>query len=164
MERETQSTEKICQLKKNGPWPAHMNIVKILVALGIVGSGFHLWNQHQSNVALAAVLATADAYGFVDLPAAEGQSADTIYVVAAQNCPHEAAQRADRLARDLGDKGFPVVRTNAVNFSTRGIDADGAKRLNAIMNGPLPIIFVHHKAKSAASTEDVVAEFRQFEK
>jgi hypothetical protein len=109
-------------------------------------------------MALAAVMADADENGFVDLPQAQGQNPDTVYVVAAVNCPHEAAQRADRLAKGLGDEGIPVIRTDNVGFSAPGLDASALRRLNAIMNGPLPIVFVRGRAKSSATLRDVESE------
>lgn len=134
---------------------------KVLVAVGLAVCGVHYWHQHENAVALAAA---ADENGFVDLPV-QGQSPDTVYIVAALNCPHEAAQRADRLAKDLGDKGIPVIRTNHWNFHWTGTDrsvADAlAKRLNAVGNGPLPIVFVRGWAKGAPTLDEVVAEYGQ---
>ena len=34
------------------------------------------------------------------------------------------------------------------------------KRMNRIMNGPLPVVFVNGRAKSNPSLDEVVAEFR----
>lgn len=140
-----------------------MNPVRVLLVIAAAGGGLHYWHQHQSALAAASVLATADENGFVDLPPAQGQNPDTVYVVAAVNCPHADAQRADRLAKDLGDKGIPVIRTGNVSFSGPGLDQAAINRLNVIMNGPLPIVFVHGKAKPAATLEDVEAEVRSSE-
>jgi hypothetical protein len=137
-----------------------MNFARVLLIVGAAGGGVHLWHQHQSAVAFASVMASADEYGFIELPPAQGQNPDTVYVVAAVNCPHADAQRADRLARDLGDKGVPVIRTGNVSFSAVGLDKSAVSRLNVVMNGRLPIVFIHGKAKPAATLEEVEAEFR----
>ena len=138
-----------------------MNAARVLlIVCALGGGGVHYWHKHESAVALASVMASADENGFIDLPPARGQKLDAVYVVAAVNCPHEAAQRADRLAKELTDQGIPVIRTNNVSFSGRGLDESAVKRLNVVMNGPLPIVFVRGRAKSAASPEDVEAEFR----
>ena len=139
-----------------------MKFARVLLIVCAVGGAVHYWHKHEATVALASVMASADENGFIDLPPAQGQSPDNVYVVAAVNCPHEAAQRADRLTKELNDQGIPVVRTNNVGFSGRGLDEAAVKRLNIIMNGPLPIVFVHGRAKSAATLEDVQAEFRSF--
>jgi hypothetical protein len=137
-----------------------MNFARFLLFVAAAGVGLHYWHQHQAAVAISTAMASADANGFVELPPARGQNPDTVYVVAAVNCPHEAAQRADRLAKDLDDKGIPVVRTNNVGFTAVGVDQATVDRVRAIMDGPLPIVFVHGRAKSAPSLEDVEAEFR----
>jgi hypothetical protein len=137
-----------------------MNVACILLIGCALGGAIHYWNKHESAVALASAMASADENGFIDLPSPQGQNPDTVYVVAAVNCPHEAAQRADRLAKDLGDRGIPVIRTNSVYFSGVGVDAAAVKRLNVVMNGPLPIVFFHGRAKSAPTSEVVEAEFR----
>jgi hypothetical protein len=137
-----------------------MTPLRLLLVLCAMGAGLHFWHQHESAVARSSVMASADENGFVDLPPAQGQKSDTVYVVAAVNCPHEAAQRADRLARDLAREGIPVIRTNSVNFSGSGLDDSAIKRLNVVMNEPLPIVFVHGRAKSAATLDDVEAEFK----
>lgn len=137
-----------------------MSYARVLLIAGAAAAGLHYWHQHQSAAAFASVMATADEYGFVDLPPAQGQSQDAVYVVAAVNCPHADAQRADRLAKELGEKGVPVIRTSNVSFSGVGLDRSAVDRLNVIMNGPLPIVFVHGRAKPAATLEDVEGEFR----
>lgn len=137
-----------------------MNYLRVLLIVGAAGAGVHYWHQHESAVAVASVMASADVYGFVDLPPAQGQTPDTVYVVAAVNCPHEAAQRADRLAKELGARGVPVIRTSNVRFEGVGLDQAAISRLNVIMNGPLPIVFVRGRAKPAATLDDVEAEFK----
>ena len=46
-----------------------------------------------------------------------------------------------------------------MNFSGPGLDEDAIRRLHVAMNGPLPIVFLHGKAKPAATLDDVEAEF-----
>ncbi|HTT06850.1 MAG TPA: hypothetical protein VMF64_16340 [Steroidobacteraceae bacterium] len=98
----------------------------------------------------------------MDVPV-QDQSPDTVYIVAAVNCPRAAAQRADRLAKDLSDKGIPVIRTDHWSYHWNGVDRaaanDVARRLNAVGNGPLPIVFVRGRAKGAPTLDEVVAEF-----
>ncbi len=137
-----------------------MSYARVLLLLCAAAAGVHYWHHHESAVHFAPVVAAADDYGFVGLPPAQGQNADTVYVVAAVNCPHAAAQRADRLAEELRDEGIPVIRTDHVRFLAAGLDESTANRLNAIMTGPLPIVFVHGRAKSAATLDDVESEFR----
>jgi hypothetical protein len=105
-------------------------------------------------------LASSDPYGFLEVPAPSNQSPDTIYVVAAENCPHAAAQQADRLATQLGAKGVPVVRTHNVSFSGGQIDQKTLARLKRVMESPLPLVFVHGRAASSPDADQVMAEYR----
>jgi hypothetical protein len=140
--------------------------VKFLRLLLIVTSAACLvqyWHQHQSANASASVKAIADENGFIHMPPVEGQYPDTVYVVAARYCPLQAVQRAARLAQDLSDKGIPVVRATSVRFAPVGLvalDDSAVNRVNGIMSARLPIVFVHGKAKAAATPEEVEAEFR----
>ena len=138
-----------------------MNGLKIILAIGIVSGGVHLWNEHKAATALKAALASADRNGFVDLPPADGQRPDSVYVVAAENCPGADAQRADALAEALTGKGIPVIRTHNVNFNSSYVDQSNVGRLNAIMSGPLPIVFIRSKAASSPRLEAIEAEFAQ---
>ena len=136
-----------------------MNIVRLLIIVGIAGAGYQYWKQHHPPVSATAETSRT---GFVTLPPVDGQRSRTVFVIAAQNCPHEEAQRADRLADDLSRQGIPVQRTESAHFGFSGPpDSDTLDRINAIMTGPLPIVFVDGRAKSNPSLEDVVAEFRQ---
>jgi hypothetical protein len=124
--------------------------------------GYTHWKHQHEAMALAQLESgpASSANGFVALPPANGQGSGTVFVVAAQNCPHEDARRADLLAEELSQKGIPVKRVHDVNFSiTRMPGQEVLDRLNLIMNSPLPIVFVNGRAKSNPSLDDVVAEF-----
>jgi len=134
-----------------------MNVLRVLIIVGVLWGGLQYWNRHEAAVALAAA---TDDNGFVDVPPVEGQNSDTIYVVAALNCPHEDAQRADRLAEQLRDKGISVIRTDSVNYHWSDADSSGAviDRVNTVMNGPLPLVFVRGRVRPAATLDQVMAE------
>jgi len=142
-----------------------MNTLRALIIVGIVCAGLQYWNRHQAALALAAA---TDENGFLELPPTDGQKPDTVYVIAALNCPHEDAQRADRLAEELNGKGIPAIRTDHVNFQWTDVDTSAAHeyadRTNAVMNGRLPIAFVRGRAKSDATLDQVVAEFTMLQR
>jgi len=100
--------------------------------------------------------------GFVEVPAPDGQDVNTVYVVAAENCPHEEAQRADRLAQALSSNNISVQRTHSVGFSSLKNQGE-ADRINTIMNGELPIVFLHSRAKANPSLDEVMAEVKSLE-
>jgi predicted nucleic acid-binding Zn-ribbon protein len=101
--------------------------------------------------------AAADENGFVALPMA-GQTPNTVYVVAAENCPHEEAQRADRLAKDLSTAGVSVERSHQAHFNIT--DSKATERIEVMMNSPLPIVFIRDRAKSNPTLDDVMAELK----
>jgi hypothetical protein len=136
-----------------------MKILCSLMVVGAVWGGYHLFNQHQAAHALRELLAGSDVNGFVDVPPPANQNLDTIYVVAAQNCPRAAAQQADRLAKQLGGQGIPVVRTSQVFYHLQQVDRATMGRLTVVMNEPLPLVFVHGRAASNPELNQVVEEY-----
>ena len=134
----------------------------ITLACASIG-GYHFVSEHHEASVRREVLADSDVNGFLEIPSPANQNVDTMYVVAAQNCPHEAAQRADQLAKQLGEKGLPVTRTSQVSFNPRGIDSATLERLKVVMGSPLPLVFVRGRAASNPDVEQVASEFRRSE-
>ena len=138
-----------------------MNIIRTLIVIGIAGTAYAYWNHHRDSLTQLDAGAAVNERGFATLPPVDGQNSGTVFVVAAQNCPHEDAQRADRLAEDISREGIPVQRVNTVNFSFLSApDNSTMERIDQVMTGPLPIVFVAGRAKSNPSLEEVVAEFK----
>jgi len=133
-----------------------MNTLKALIVVGIVCAGLQYWNHHEAAVDLAAA---TDENGFVDVSPLEAQDPGTVYVVAGQDCPHEEAQRADRLAEQLRGRGIPVIRTDTVTVVRSVLD-----RYNAVSNGTSPLVFVRGRVKSDATLDQIVAEFTKLQK
>ena len=98
-------------------------------------------------------------HGFVDIPLPDGQSGHHVVIFAPANCPSDAAQRAEALARRLDDAGIPYTRSQSANFSTLS-SQDEANRVMSVMNGPIPIVFVRKRARANPDAEAVMAEYR----
>jgi hypothetical protein len=139
-----------------------MKLIQLVLVAAVAGGAYHYWNKRQeASAEVAAGESSADSpRGFVALPPVSGENANVVLIVAAENCPEEAAQRADRLADDLTHQGVPVSRVHTVSFQIAGNDMSIANRVTSVMNGELPIVFVHGKAKSNPTLEDVAAEYR----
>lgn len=139
-----------------------MRVIRALIAIGVAGGFYSYWKHHHEHAAVIASGPSVSANGFAALPPVDGQDSATVFVVAAQNCPHEEAKRADRLAEDLARRGIPVERTHDVRFHFSSPPESAVmERMSGIMNGPLPVVFVHGRAKSNPSLEEVVAEFKE---
>jgi hypothetical protein len=141
-----------------------MNFLKLLLVLSAAGFAYKYWHEHRAGAeptaGASATGGAASVRGFVELPAVSGASANAVLVIAAENCPEEAAQRADQLAYRLRSHGVPVTRLHNVSFDIPNGDPAVAQRLMSVMNGDLPIVFVRGRAKPNPSLDDVLAEYR----
>jgi hypothetical protein len=70
------------------------------------------------------------------------------------------AQRADALARDLGDRDVAFERRSGVSFSFEQDDPVLFRRINAMLGGETPIVFVNGRIKANPALDDVIAEYR----
>lgn len=138
-----------------------MKLIRLLIVLAIAGFAYQSWTRHHAGGDSAGGgQSSASARGFVALPPITGASPAAVAIVAAENCPEEAAQRADRLADGLARQGVPVARLHNVSFEIPDSDPAIANRVMAVMNSELPIVFVRGRAKSNPSLEEVAAEYR----
>ena len=136
-----------------------MSLVRFALVAALVGGGFYYFKQQHSTSTFAADAVVSD-QGFAALPPAEGQVANKVFVVAAQNCTREEARRADHLADALSQKGIPVQRVHRVSFNlAERPEKEVMARLSNTMKGPLPIVFINGRAKANPSLDEVVAEF-----
>ena len=104
-------------------------------------------------------LSTRPSTPFVAVPTVMGQSPSDVLIFAAKNCPHEDAQRADRLAADLSRSGLRVVRIDSINFALQKADQAEVDQLNALHDEELPIVFLHGRAKANPTIQEVLAEY-----
>jgi hypothetical protein len=135
--------------------------MKAILAALILCIGYLVWHKHAAHVEAATTAAITDEHGFMELDPPQGVNAREVVILAAQNCPREGAQRTDRLAREMAERGFHFRRASNATFSpspTDDIDAF-VRRHNAVMNGEVPIVFVNGRVKANPSVDDVVAEY-----
>ena len=141
-----------------------MSFIKFLLIVGMLGAAYHYWKKppHVAPGPIATVQPghSGQPTGFVAVPPPDGAPANMVMVVAAENCPHEDAQRADRLTAELKGRGIPVQRSHQVSFTINSPDAAVPERISSVMNGQLPIVFINGRAKPNPSLDDVIAEFK----
>ncbi len=137
-----------------------MNLFKLLLVLAVAAGAYHFWKQPRAGGGTGAGTVAADAAddGFVPLPPVRGQSPAAVLVIAAEDCPHEDAQRADRLADDLSRSGVPVTRLHNLGFDN--VSADDVARINAVMGGTLPVVIVRGRGRANPSLAQVLAAYR----
>ncbi|MBI2307028.1 MAG: hypothetical protein HYU78_06955 [Rhodocyclales bacterium] len=135
-----------------------MRIIKLMLLAGLVGGGWQYWNKQQTA---AADVAAVSPSGFVALAVPDGGSATEVLILAPENCPSDAARRADDLADDLARQRIRVRRAHSVNFSIENGDANVTRRLQQVLNGEPPVVFVGNRGKANPTLAEVLAEYRR---
>jgi len=139
-----------------------MKAIKLFIVLALAVFGYQYWNKHHPASGTTVRATSAESQnGFIALPAVNGASTKAVLIIAAENCPEEAAQRADQLAEQLARDGIPVSRLHDVNFTIQNGDPAAMDRLTSVMNSELPIVFVNGRAKSNPKFEEIVAEYNR---
>jgi hypothetical protein len=134
-----------------------MSLMKFLLFIAIVGAAFHFWNKQDVESALKT--ATISPNGFIDLPAPTNLDNDLVIVFAAEGCPKEEGQRADHLAEALSRQNIPNTRAHSASFDLADPDPALLGRLDSVMKGTLPIVFVNGKGKANPTLDEVVSEY-----
>lgn len=133
-----------------------MKIVKLLLVVAVVGAAYQYWTTHQPKTGAEAVVS---ANGFIALPSLAGADPKQVVVFAPENCPKEDAQRSDALAQSLVQRNIPSVRSHDVSFTSSDPDPAIGARLNSVMNGEFPIVFVNGRGKANPTLDEVIAEY-----
>ena len=115
-----------------------MKIIKLLLFLAVVGLAYQ-WYTHQPKTGPEALVSSN---GFIALPTLVNADPKQVVVFAPENCPKESAQRSDALAQSLIQRNIPSVRSHDVSFTSSDPDPAIGARLNSVMNGEFPIVFV----------------------
>jgi hypothetical protein len=97
--------------------------------------------------------------GFVALTRPTDAPAGKILIIGPENCPKEEGRRMDSLERAVHAAGIPCVRLQRVSLAPA--DSGEARRLNKVMNGELPIVFVGEYAKNNPSLEEIKTQLRR---
>lgn len=103
-------------------------------------------------------VAAAGAGGFESVPLPDGVSSQGVVVFAPANCSSDAARRTDELVQYLARHGIPYARTDTANYS-RLASQEEVSRVQSVMNGPVPVVYVRGKAKANPSPEEVRVEY-----
>src|SRR5690625_3533403 len=124
---------------------------------------YHVWSTHHLAREMDGYEMQTGANGFVHLPAApQGHSAGDVYVVAAENCPEEAARRADGLYEQLVQAGVSVRRPHRVEFAFGPAPPrPGQRKPHQIMTDALPLVFIGNRVQPNPGFEAVMAELSQ---
>jgi hypothetical protein len=143
-----------------------INLLKVLLVLFVAGGAYLGWKKYSAAPGAAVVEQAAiasspsHATGFVSFPWPKGAPASAVLIFAPPNCPSAMAQRARELGRRLDALHIPQVQLQEASFDIDGSDQAAMAKLNRIMEGGGPPVFVRGKAKDNPSIDEVVAEYR----
>jgi len=131
------------------------NVIKLALMLAIVGFAYQYWSTQQSTSGPAVVSAN----GFVLMPPMANGNSNQVVVFVPEDSPREKVQQADELAQQLASRNIPAVRAHNVSFTTAVLDPKIGVRLDSVMKGELPIVFVNGRGKANPTIEEVIAEY-----
>lgn len=142
-----------------------MKVVNVLAVVGLAVGGLLAWDAFKPKEGMQGVVdrigqRAAPSSTFAEIPLPDGVQGRGVVVFTPQNCPSEAAERARRLMRRLSADGVPYRQTDSAEFSSLTTQEE-ANRVMAVMNGPIPIVYVNGRAKANPTPEEVVAEYRR---
>lgn len=140
-----------------------MGFVRLLLLVGALGLGWHLWQEHKSDKQMAEAR-SGSAAGFMTTAMPSVARHNVVLILAPVDCPSEAAQRADALASELTRRGIPNERSSSFSLSMDNPSAEqraAIDRAVAVLNGEIPAVFINGMGKSNPSADDVAAEFQR---
>jgi hypothetical protein len=101
-----------------------------------------------------------DGAGFAGMISPDGTDPNKVLIIGPETGPSEEARHCNDMALQLTNLGIPFQRTSAHDLRFSSNEKIDVARLNVIMAGNPPIVFIHGQAKSDATVEQVVAEYR----
>lgn len=148
-------------------WGMHMNVLRTLAVVAVAGVALVAWKQWRPAGGLAAVVGSVasrgaggeSARGFVAVPMPDGLPSSGVVLFAPRDCPSDAARRAEALARALDAAHVPYVRADHAEYGNLASPED-ATRVLAVMNGPVPVVYVNGRARANPTAQEVLAEYR----
>ncbi len=139
--------------------------LKTLIFVLVAGmGGYYFWLTHRPA---AGGPGSVNGNGFMAmLPLDESTAgAEAVIILAPENCPSAMAQRADSLAYSLSNKGIPFTRASRAGFTfTENPSRVLFDKIDSVMGGEGPVVFVRGRAKANPTLEEVVAEYGAQEK
>ena len=133
--------------------------VKVVIAAVVLVLAYLVWHAHSARVEAQALRQLTDENDFLDLATPSGADPRKVWIVAAANCPKEGARRAEALAHDLSERDVVFERHSSVSFSLGADDPALVRRLDSVLNGETPIVFVTGRGKANPALDEVLAEY-----
>lgn len=134
-----------------------MSLKTLILLLAAGMTGYYFWLTHKPA---AGGPGSVNANGFMLMLPLDAPPAEAVLILAPENCPSAMAQRADSLAYSLSYKGIPFARSSRAGFTfTEDPGRAVLDKINSVMGGEGPVVFVKDRAKANPTLEEVVAEY-----
>ena len=119
------------------------------------------WQKPSGSVLTSMFSSTESTKGFQELLQPNDLQANEVLIIAAENCPKPAAQRADELAELLQKQGVQVKRSSHIEFGFSSQPSNEViNDLKRVMNSEPPIVFINNRGKANPSLEEVLNEYK----
>ena len=128
-------------------------LVAFLAGLGLVVGA--LWLQHRFGGERAEISPN----GFVEMTLPNGWSAHGVTFWAPVSCSKEQLRRAEQIRDHLVSHGVPFTFERSLAYSGSEPPPD-FPQIEALFKREPPIVFVHGRARSNPTPEEVEAEYR----
>ncbi len=130
----------------------------IVVILAAAALGWYAWHRQQVMKSGPNMISR---YGFEPMPALENVSPDAVLIFAPDKISTADAERTGAMADELSRAGIEFTRSSKADFIfTEKPEEAMMMKLNRIMNGKPPTVFVRGKAKANPSFYDVIREYK----
>lgn len=131
----------------------------IVIILIIAGVGYYY--RHKQKATGPAAIPEISKYGFELMPQLENTDPNAVIIFTAEKISAEDSARTKALADELSRAGLQFTRSSKADFTfTDKPNEAMMMKLNRIMNGKPPTVFVRGRAKSSPAAKDVIAEFK----
>jgi len=136
-----------------------MRSLQIVFVIAVAFVAYKAWSGHREQQRFEAA---KDGAGFVSVAMPSDASPGTVVILAPQNCPSAAAQRARTLAQELTHRGIPNQISSHYAASIESPTEEDLvllRRAATVLNGEIPAVFVKGRAKSNPTADEVASEY-----
>jgi hypothetical protein len=140
-----------------------MRLLKLLVLAAAILVAFNWWKGKDIESVTAAV-SEQSPNGFIPVLMPDSARPDAVMIFAPENCPSDAAQRAEDLFQELKRAGIPAIRSASFRLSVNNPTAEqraAVERATEVVNGAIPAVFINGMGKANPSADEVIAEYHR---
>jgi hypothetical protein len=140
-----------------------MRLLKLLVLAAAIVVAFNWWKGKDIERVTAAV-SEPSPNGFIPVLMPDGARPDAVMIFAPENCPSDAAQRAEDLDQELKRAGIPTIRSASFRLTVDNPTSEqraAVERATAVVNGAIPAVFINGMGKANPSADEVIAEYHR---